>query len=491
MATVKISQMQEVLANEIDGEEFIPVVKNGVNKKVKISKSGVIYGTYAQILLLKNNSNLKAGVNYFISDRNIFIEAISVNEFALDGVVQQYCPTQYTVGVDGNGNNWQGVYDRALDGTDIPNGLWIWGGKVWNRTPSVTTVLADSDFNLSGPAIGLVDPLTATNGEYALITFGCKYDFANDWIFSQWDDKGNILGCSKTYWLDAGNDASNNPCYHSDWNYAEFRDNIIIGFYNNNLQDEYSYYFNTNKGVIKNNITRNINNNSNEGNISDNVSREINYNSNAGNISGNISDGRVIEYNSNNGDISNNTKQVSSNSNNGGISDNSNTGGVTNNSNNGSIINNSQTGSIDSNSNNGGILNITSPANVRFCKYSRSIDENVATIVGDINGREPKEISVSPYTAEPWDWNNVYREEDTEDMSIIIPFDYPNSYNCTHVSMVGADLVFSAANAFIDIFNADGHTKSNGQYAPVVVYTASSSTGGFGNLFILGGNTKA
>jgi hypothetical protein len=35
MGPQKISQMQEVLASEIDGEEFIPVLKNGENKKVK------------------------------------------------------------------------------------------------------------------------------------------------------------------------------------------------------------------------------------------------------------------------------------------------------------------------------------------------------------------------------------------------------------------------------------------------------------------------
>jgi len=374
--------------------------------------------TYAAATTDISNDELVPGALYKITDRNIFIEAISVNEFALDGVVQQYCPTQYTIGVDGNGNNWNGVYTRTLDGTDIPNGLWIWGGKVWDRTPSVTTVLADSDTNLAGPAISLLDPLTATNGEYILLTFGCEYDFVNDWIVRQWDNKGNIMGCSKTHWQDTLGLEFSNPCTITDWN-SSITDNNCISIHNNTTTGIRNNYYE--KMVISNNRAAAILQNTNKG----------------------------------------------------------------------SIISCGENCVIQGNENNGNIQTVPDDTNVKYCKYNGNVDGDLATIVGDINGREPKEISVSPYTAEPWDWNNVYRETGLGDTTITIPFDYPNSYNCTHVSMIGADLIFAAANAFIDIFNADGHTKSNGQYAPVVVYTASSSTGGFGNLFILGGNTKA
>jgi hypothetical protein len=389
--------------------------------------SGDLYleRTYTAATTDIGNDALIPGALYKITDRNIFIEAISTNKFALEGTVQQYCPSEYAI-ADG----WNGVYNRTLDGTDIFVGWWIWGGKVWLKNGS-SIVTASDDFTLTGDDINLVDPLTATNGEYVLITFGCHYDFANDWIVRQWDNKGNIMGCSKDYWTDLGYLDIYNPCTLTDWNNSTIKDNNTIGI------------FNTTAFRIEKNVGVKML-------ILDNYGNFLTNNTSKGIIARNYGFIR-IEHNESNGDITD-------------CGDNSN---------------------IQYNKNNGNITFIPANTSVEYCQYNGDIDG--AAVVGDINGRQPKEITTSTYTTEPWDWNNIYRPAVAGDVIITLSETYIG-YNCTHVAMDNNDLIFQPQNVFVDIFNADGHTKSNGQYAPVVLYNATTS---YGVNYILGGNTKA
>ena len=70
--------------------------------------------------------------------------------------------------------------------------------------------------------------------------FGCNFNWENEYVSCQWDDKGN------RFYYDPSIDGSYDGCSYSDWNIAPtilFSGNICRGIYNN-----------TNTGNITDNI---------------------------------------------------------------------------------------------------------------------------------------------------------------------------------------------------------------------------------------------
>ena len=321
--------------------------------------------TLLQAQNLVNIDNLKAGRTYLITDKNLYLPAITTNSFG-DGIRVMMCPNFYSVDfTDIYGNYWRGGFYST--NTYTAGDLTIWGGKVWrnltgNAGNSVDYGTLDSEWEL-------IDPLTFSNHEYTELTFGVRYDIVNDWVEKQWDNRGNEFGISfVTEYNIYG--FGYNPCDISDWNLGtdhNFFENKNIGIFNNHFPNGCNISFNagnrqyisdnifssdidiannSNKGYITFNImASSIADNTNNGDISNNSCGEIYYNSNIGGIYSN-SNSEYIARNTNTGNIS-------SNSNNGYISYNTNGGDIVDNSNQGFIYKNSCFGGVTSNANSG------------------------------------------------------------------------------------------------------------------------------------------
>lgn len=289
----------------------------------------------------------------------ILIQAVDANRLSKEGTRLMLCPADYKVETDGNGNNWIGVWNQSKgtynygtlvgsfvvgelitggtsgktarvvtdDGTKLTlrsaNGpfvdgetitgstsaatavldfttkpitvgqLAIWGGKVWRNVNGLIG-LATNDAALNAEWT-LITKAAFSNSEYVLMTFGCSYDLANNWIEKQWDGVGNIFGLDH-----AASVAINLPfnyCDISDWNYAtsgfRFYGNRCSGLYNNSPTG----------GIFRNRVNTKLIRNSNLGHILDNfVGGDLKNNSNAGSILDNFISVDILD-NSNNGVI--------------------------------------------------------------------------------------------------------------------------------------------------------------------------------------------
>lgn len=404
--------------------------------------------TRAEIELLVTNGDLIKGALYKITDRGdlgLWFEAISNTELNPEGVRKMLVPAgadelgyNSTTGIgfpDTFGNIWHGVWHTNI-GTVNEGDLVIWGGLVWQRAVYPIDGSACDIENPCGIGFECVDgfciaennvgtkvddtTLSAewvlipkdsfTNHEYMPKLFGVYYDFENDWISRQWDEKGNIFGIEFNHDLPIGF----NPVDISDWNWSfigsitnSFHENQCIGIWNNpnngGSTDHAGISWNhlINGSIIENVIGGSIEFNTNKGNIEGNTcTRSIINNSNAGNIIYNLGDfyqeglGYVadIMFNDNLGDISNNTNwdNIAYNSNHGSIETNSNgdlthSGTIEYNSNRGTISDNSNIGVISFNANNGAIFSCTSTPNACDIKYNINNGQINGAYVADVS----------------------------------------------------------------------------------------------------------
>src|SRR5690606_9515376 len=163
---------------------------------------------------------------------------------------------------------------------------------VWSNNSGVNGAYVDPEtLNSNWDAISEAD-----DTYYFTKAFGCVYDFANDWVSRQWDDRNNVLGAEYSM-------VFTNYLHICDWG----NENI----YNNRSQ----YIYNNANGI--NLISDNI------------VLRGIYENANAGDISANIMNGQITA-NTNNGAIQDNigVVNIAGNDNNGYISKNRNNGSI-------------------------------------------------------------------------------------------------------------------------------------------------------------------
>ena len=335
--------------------------------------------TYAEAVARVASASLVPNKMYKISDRGdlgIFLEAISTTEFNQEGSRLMLIP------------NWEcypafRIYYES--GSYNEDDEVIWNGVVWRNLTGNNTHIPGQDTvdwveiekDLTTLSIGCETTVYKQNW------FGVVYDFENDWISKQWDDRGNVFGVA---W-DHVPAYSDNPVDLSDWWIAQkfdfqngfnhhMYDNECHGIWNNSVESGDSYHIvgNRNTGAIYENVfssstTEGISYNTNHGNINSNISDVISYNSNLGDIFENHNLGD-IKYNSNLGDIEGNMTDseiilmhITYNRNSGNIFGNTNEGIIYNNSNNGSISNNANLGEISTNSNNGNIDSCTSDPN--------------------------------------------------------------------------------------------------------------------------------
>ena len=243
----------------------------------------VITRDYADVLALANASELEKGGVYYLADKDITLTAITSMTFCLEG-----CRTMRIVKNDFyqlgtfSGVNKLGVWNTSL--TPIANDIAVWGGKCWfNNSGNVGSAVDDTALDSEWT----ITP-TDNNNYYEDKSFFILYDFFNDWVNKQFDDRGNVLGikydASLTY----------NPVEISDWGNINIYRNICVGVYNNSNNAE--IYDNRILGAIySNSNSGNIAFNNNEGGIFDNTNTDaIVRNSNKGVISGNSNQGAIV-----------------------------------------------------------------------------------------------------------------------------------------------------------------------------------------------------
>jgi hypothetical protein len=325
-----------------------------INENFKKMISGVtesgsfINTTHSDLITSVNSSGLTPNSVYYISDENIWVTSLSEYEISVDGfrkmsVVKDvyYTPSSGVLGTFGT------YYAAPPSIGDVT----VWGGNVWinlsgNTGASVDDSLLDSEW----------EKIPNTNSTYYVEKiFKIKYDFENNWVFQQEDDRYNIFGNSFEL-------SGINYCDISDWGSELVINNKSAGVFNNIYSGLTAYIKdNVTKGVISNNYGISITSNVVHGDISSNSqyrTENLCYISNNYNVSG-ITGNGVGVY-------------ISNNSNKGSINDN-NVSYILFNNNEGDIIN--SYGSITYNSNKGYIQ--------RASNASRN--SNNGYIFGDVN----------------------------------------------------------------------------------------------------------
>ncbi len=247
--------------------------------------------TLLELLDKRDNSELKAGSEYFASDKGYYFTALKENVLNFEG-------RRLLLVVKSTLYSSSGIFDE--NNSYSINDLAVWGGKVWRcKTAGISTPL--NFLNLAGSYWDVENDLSY----YELKSFNIKYSEDLDTITEQSDDRGNIVflsdGVNITGW-----DASNNDGFdYSDWNDKRVKNNVCSIFINN-IASEISK--NNCKGIVNNFINGDILDNRNNGNIAYNDSAAFTMNIvdniNNGDINYNISTSNVnISYNDNNGGI--------------------------------------------------------------------------------------------------------------------------------------------------------------------------------------------
>lgn len=352
------------------------------------STPGLISKTVAEMQALQSGATLIPGRFYLITDgpgtSQIIVQATGTDTIS-QGMRMMYCPRDYAVEVDGDGNDWIGIWNS---GKAVSAGqLAIWGGLVWqNTTGSIGT--ADDDTALNATDWTLIYKTSFANNEYVLRSFVCIYDLLNNWVARQWDGSGNVFGVD--YLTDQTIFGFGSFSYTfltnmidiSDWNYEtstfRFTNNTCYAIFNNSGGG--AIYDNSNEGIINDNVNvGDIRNNSNKGRIYNNTnSGSIEFNSNLGAIYSNSNTGS-IRLNTNMGGIYENSNggRIDQNSNLGEIAQNTNTAEISGNSNLGSItVNASPCSIISTNSNEGSIFQNTNAGVISANFNAGTIDNN-------------------------------------------------------------------------------------------------------------------
>jgi hypothetical protein len=300
------------------------------------SNDHIISDTYANLQSLRSSDSLLTGYRYYITDRKIWVDAIGGSTFSSSALRQQ------TI-LDNSAYSTINLWNSSL--TPNIGDKVRWGGKLWENVNGLVGSKGDNSSLDTEWDLLTSDPL------YVEKIFTIEYNFINDRIGNQSDDRGNIVLVNIDY---------DDFTLITDWGDENIKGNITIGIFNNvsnsidgNMLSVYIYenvvgYISRNTGgvicnntcseivenkfqeIINNNLPGNdirenvvfsVVNNSNNGDIRNNIGYRIYGNTNNNYIAANTT--TIIWYNSNNGVINNNYgNSISWNSNNGDISGN-------------------------------------------------------------------------------------------------------------------------------------------------------------------------
>lgn len=183
-----------------NGDILIHAVYNGsawvVLQGATNAASTVVSKSYAQLQTMVAAGTLEINRKYFINDRNIWVTAVEVNKFALQGEFKMLAPDyQDARGVFG------GVWISTMALPTVGD-LYSYNNFMWeNLTGAVGTAPTGDAVNWA--CVGTYgsgtwkDWVNKTSSDYVTEIYLCEYDFTNDWVEKLTDvRRGNEIGCS-------------------------------------------------------------------------------------------------------------------------------------------------------------------------------------------------------------------------------------------------------------------------------------------------------
>lgn len=183
-----------------NGDVLVHAVYNGsawvVLQGATNAASTVVSKSYAQLQTMVSAGTLEINRKYFINDRNIWVTAVEVDKFALQGEFKMLCPDyQDASGLFG------GVW---ISGMALPaiGDLYSYNNFMWeNLTGAVGTAPTGDAVNWA--CVGTYgsgtwkDWVNKTGSDYVTEIYYCEYDFTNDWVNVLHDrERGNRGGMS-------------------------------------------------------------------------------------------------------------------------------------------------------------------------------------------------------------------------------------------------------------------------------------------------------
>lgn len=183
-----------------NGDVLIHAVYNGsawvVLQGATNPASTIVSKSYAQLQAMVAAGTLDINRKYFINDRNIWVTAIEVDKFALQGEFKMLCPDyQDASGIFG------GVWISTMALPTVGD-LYSYNNFMWeNLTGAVGT--APTGDAVNWVCVGTYgsgtwkDWVNKTGSDYVTEIYYCEYDFTNDWVQLLHDKRrGNKIGCS-------------------------------------------------------------------------------------------------------------------------------------------------------------------------------------------------------------------------------------------------------------------------------------------------------
>lgn len=148
----------------------------------QLTFGGVRELTYAELSTLKSSNNLRKGQMYFISDRNIWIQALSTNVLSVSAHLKVF-----NADYQNNGGNNVGVWNDALTGLVANTSISIWDALHWrNLTGDVGTQPNGDMINWE-----LITP--ADDPTYVMEIDVIKFNFDLGLIYERSDKRGNFI----------------------------------------------------------------------------------------------------------------------------------------------------------------------------------------------------------------------------------------------------------------------------------------------------------
>lgn len=185
--------------NEITGAELNDILNDIVDS------FGVISLTYAQVSALKTASSLTEGAFYYITDRDIVVQAISTARLSLSGTMIMRNPDYANVST-----LFLGVWFSAITGVAAGK-LVSYDNFMWESVTGAVGTAPSGDAT-NWTCLGTYGSgtwktwYTKTNSSYVVTTNYVEYDFDNDWVQLIRDYKlGNTIGASRQYEVNQGN----------------------------------------------------------------------------------------------------------------------------------------------------------------------------------------------------------------------------------------------------------------------------------------------
>lgn len=149
--------------------------------ELSTSGSAIISITYAALAALKTSGNLSPGQIYYISDKGIWVDAITTEELNLSG-------SYLAVNADyqNQSGNSLGIWNATLTGITPGVSFVIWNNLHWLSV----TGDAGSNPDFDPTNWSLIPPPSST---YVIEIDDIKYDFDLDFIFERSDKRGNFV----------------------------------------------------------------------------------------------------------------------------------------------------------------------------------------------------------------------------------------------------------------------------------------------------------